>query len=133
MLEQVFNQWAKVKITDQQVRQLIEIALAPNKETLNNIRDDKQSENSTAYRNLVNSAFGYAMISDSQQLDTTKGTLFGAYNAVTGYFQNVRSYKNEEEKINSLMCGGLGQKKAQITFDLCTDFAKNGEQALLLN
>ena len=33
------------------------------------------------------------LTSPSQQQATTRGTLFGAYNAVTGYFQNVRNYK----------------------------------------
>lgn len=72
-------------------------------------------------------------MADSQQLETTKGTLFGAYNAVTGYFQNVRSYKDNDEKINSLLCGGTAQKKAQATFNLCSEFAKHGTDVLNLN
>ena len=47
LMEQAFNHWSKVKITDQQVQKLIQIALAPNKETLDNIRDGKQEENSS--------------------------------------------------------------------------------------
>jgi phage/plasmid-like protein (TIGR03299 family) len=133
IMEQAFNQWSKVKITDSEVQKLIQIALAPNKETLVNIREGKPEENSTTYRNQVYSAFGYAMISDSQQLETTKGTLFGAFNSITGYFQNVRNYSSDEDKINSLFCGGLGQKKAQITFDLCNEFAKHGADSLQLN
>ena len=73
------------------------------------------------------------MMADSQQMETTKGTLFGAYNAITGYFQNVRNYKDDDEKINSLLCGGTAQKKAQVTFNLCSSFAKHGADALLLN
>jgi phage/plasmid-like protein (TIGR03299 family) len=125
LMEQAFNQWAKVKMTDQQVQRLIQLALAPNKETLDNIRDGKLDENSAAYKNQVYSAFGYAMISDSQQLETTKGTLFGAYNAITGYFQNVRSYGSDEEKINSILCGGTAQKKGQSAFNICCEFAKH--------
>ncbi len=37
--------------------------------------------------------YEYAMSNPAQQQETTRGTLFGAYNAVTGYFQNVRTYK----------------------------------------
>jgi hypothetical protein len=33
-------------------------------------------------------------------MQTTAGIVFGAYNAVTGYFQNVRSYKMERPKSN---------------------------------
>lgn len=49
---------------------------------------------------------------------TTKGTLFGAYNAVTGYFQNVRVYKDSEAKLKSLMLGGLGQIRTQKAFNM---------------
>jgi hypothetical protein len=132
-MEQAFENWAKVEITDKEVQKLIQIALAPNKETLNNIGDGKMDENCSTYKNQVYSAFGYAMGADSQQMDTTKGTLFGAYNAVTGYFQNVRSYKNDEDKIDSILCGGTGQKKGQSAFELCAAFAKHGSDALTLN
>jgi len=133
MMEQAFNQWAKINVSDKEIQRLIQIALAPNKETLNNIRDGKDEENSTMYKNQCYGAFGYAMMADSQQMETTKGTLFGAYNAITGYFQNVRNYKDDNEKINSLLCGGTAQKKAQVTFNLCAAFAKHGEDALVLN
>ena len=133
MMEQAFNQWAKIRITDSEVQRLIQIAFAPNKETLNNIRDRKAEENSTVFKNQCYAAFGYAMISDSQQTETTKGTLFGAYNAVTGYFQNVRNYKDDDEKINSLLCGGMAQKKTQAAFKLCASFAKHGADVLFLN
>ena len=133
ILEQIFNKWAMVRITDREVQKLIQIAMAPNKEVLDNIRIGKEDENSTAYKNICNDVFSYAMMSETQQLETTKGTLFGAYNAVTGYFQNVRSYKDNDAKLKSVLYGGTGQGKAQKTFDLCTEFAKSGSDALTLN
>jgi len=57
-------------------------------------------------------------------MQTTKGSLFAAYNAVTGYFQNVRTYKNEEAKLKSLLLGGTGQLRTQKAFNLCEDFAR---------
>ena len=59
-----------------------------------------------------------------QLLNMLKGTLFGAYNAVTGYFQNVRTYKNDEAKLKSLLFGGTGQMRTQKAFNLCECFAK---------
>lgn len=35
---------------------------------------------------MVSSVFDYAMTAESQQEATTKGTLFGAFNSVTGLF-----------------------------------------------
>jgi len=133
LMEQAFNQWAKTPITNDQTTRLIQLALAPNKETLTNIKEGKEEENSAVYKNQCYSAFGYAMMADSQQMETTKGTLFGAYNAITGYFQNVRTYKDSDDKINSLLCGGTAQKKAQLAFNLCSEFAKHGADALALN
>lgn len=133
MLEDIYNQWAKVRVTDKQVLQLIQLAMCPNKEVLAKLSNDQFDETSTAFRNICNDAFEYAMTSDTQQLVTTKGTLFGAFNAVTGYFQNVRSYKDDTAKLNSLLDGGTAQRRSQAAFDLCNTFAANGADSLLLN
>ena len=73
------------------------------------------------------------MTSDSQQMETTKGTLFGAYNAVTGYYQNVRSYKDNEAKLQSIILGGTAQIKSQKAFELCTSFQKIGTEVFNFN
>ena len=46
------------------------------------------------------------------------------YITVTGYFQNVRTYKNEEAKLKFLLFGGTGQLRIQKAFQLCERFAK---------
>lgn len=61
------------------------------------------------------------------------GTLFGAYNAVTGYFQNVRNYKDNEAKLQSIVLGGTAQLKSQKAFDLCENFARFGAETLIMN
>ena len=62
------------------------------------------------------------MSNPSQQQETTKGTLPGAYNAVTGYCQNVRTYKDDEAKLKSLFYGGTAQQRSQKAFNLCSNF-----------
>jgi phage/plasmid-like protein (TIGR03299 family) len=131
-LEGIFNQWASIRITDPEVKKLIQMALVPNREVLQNIQAGKEDELSTCFRNMADGAFEYAMTNHTQQLETTKGSLFGAYNAVTGYFQNVRTYKNDEAKLKSLLLGGTGQLRTQKAFNLCTDFA-NGVTAEFYN
>lgn len=123
-LEQIFNQWAKVRITDPELKKLIQLAMVPNKEVLENLQTGKEDELSTCFKNICDNAFAYAMTHPSQQQETTKGTLFGAYNVVTGYFQNVRSYKNEEARMKSIMFGN-GLTKTQAAFNCCMDFMKN--------
>lgn len=124
-LETIFNQWTRVKITDPELQRLIQLALVPNKEVLEKINKGEWDELSASFNNICNSVFEYAMTSPTQQQETTKGNLFGAYNAVTGYFQNVRNYKNDEAKLKSLLYGGTAQARTQKAFNLCMDFGNN--------
>lgn len=132
-LETLFNRWARVRITDKEVRSLIQLAMAPNKEVLKDLRAGLMDELSTQYKNICDEVFEYAVGNPTQQMETTKGSLFGAYNGITGYFQNVRHYKSEEAKLKSLLLGGTAQLRAQKPVSLCEDFSQFGNSALLLN
>ncbi len=132
-LEGIFNEWAQVKVTDREVKKLIQLALCPNNETLALLKKGAEDEVSAVFKNTIDDAFAYAMASESQQMETTKGTLFGAYNAVTGYCQNVRKYKDSEAKLQSIVMGGTAQAKAQKAFELCTAFKAEGAEILRLN
>lgn len=131
-LEDIFNSWSTVRITDKEVQQLIQLAMVPNKEVLQHLQQGEADELSTCFKNICEDVYAYHMSSPSQQLETTKGTVFGAYNAITGYFQNVRTYKDSEAKLKSILYGGAAQLRAQKTFQLCTDFVK-GERIDWLN
>ena len=124
-LEGIFNQWAKVRITDKEVQKLIQMAMVPNKEVLQNIQKGELDELSTCFKNMCDDVYEYNMSSPSQQYETTRGTVFGVYNAITGYFQNVRNYKDDEAKMKSLLYGGTAQLRTQKAFQLCEDFVKN--------
>lgn len=132
-IEQAFNRFANVRITDREVLRLIQMAMVPNKEALKNLLEGNEDKLSTMFNNTCEDVFAYAMGNPTQHLETTAGTVFGAYNAVTGYFQNVRKYKNTEEKIKSVLMGGTAQMRAQKAFDLCSDFARIGSDALQFN
>lgn len=131
-LEELFNHWTKVRITDAQVKKLIQVAMAPNKEVITNLELGLVDKLSTTYTNIVDNAFAYAMGDPTQQMETTAGTLFGAYNAITGYYQNVRNFKDGDAKFKSIM-DGTAKQRAQVAFDFCGQFAKNGADALNLN
>jgi phage/plasmid-like protein (TIGR03299 family) len=87
----VFNRWAKVRISDPELKKLIAMAMAPNQEVLGNLRDGSAELLSSQFLNTIEDVYAYALSSPSQNLETVAGTVFGAYNAVTGYYQNVRS------------------------------------------
>lgn len=132
-LEDLFTQWTKIRITDSEVRKLIQLALAPSKEVLHSLKEREQTAFSAQFQKACDGAYEYSLSNPSQQLETAKGTLFGAYNAITGYFQNVRTYKNDEAKLKSLLFGGTAQTKTQRAFNLCTDVMRQGSDFLFLN
>ena len=128
-LEELFNHWSAIRITDKQVKKLIQVAMAPNKETITNLELGLLDKLSTNYTNIVDSVYEYALGSPTQQMDTTAGTVYGAYNAITGYFQNVRTYKDGEAKFKSIM-DGTAKQRGRAAFDLCRDFSRHGMDAL---
>ncbi|MEJ7691569.1 DUF932 domain-containing protein [Daejeonella sp.] len=128
-LNTIFNRWAKVRITDQAVLKLVQQAMAPTKEVLQNVLNGNEDEHSSYFKNVCQDISEYAFSNETQQTETTKGTLFGAYNAVTGYFQNVKGFKDEEAKTKSILFG-RGLWKSQNAFRLCAEFERIGTGSL---
>jgi hypothetical protein len=46
--------------------------------------------------------------------------------------QNVKTYKNEETKLKSILFG-TGFNKTQSAFNLCNEFEKHGNKMFVLN
>ncbi len=53
----------------------------------------------------------------TQQTDSTKGTIFGFLQGITGYYQNVKNYKHNNDKLNSVL-DGKAQQDSQKALDL---------------
>lgn len=90
---------------------------------------NREEELSIQFNKKIDAALEYAFNNPSQTDPTTKGTLYGCYNGVTGYLQNVHDYGSGENKLKSLLCG-TAQQQTQIAFDLCNSFAQVGAAAL---
>jgi phage/plasmid-like protein (TIGR03299 family) len=132
-LTEVFNRWAHVRITNKELLKLVQQAMAPSKEVLEKVLNEENlDEYSSRFNNTVERVCDYAFSHGTQQLQTTKGTLFGAYNAITGYFQNGQSYKNGEAKLKSILFGN-GLNKTQAAFNLCSQFENNGVNDFIIN
>lgn len=50
-LEGIFNHWANVRINDKELKQLVQLAMCPNKEVLKNLKDRASDNLSTIYKN----------------------------------------------------------------------------------
>lgn len=119
MLETLFNKWAKVKLNDAEVKKLIRLAMSPNKEVAKSIIENNTAyEFSKHFEDVCSQVFDYSQVSPSQQMETTAGTLFGAYNAVTGYYQNVKTFSSDDAKVNSIMFG-TGLERTKKAFEIC--------------
>lgn len=115
----VFNRWAKLRITDTELKKLIQLAMSPNVEVFKAVAEDNTAfEFSRQFEEVCSEVFEYAHTSPTQQLETTAGTLFGAYNAVTGYYQNVKTYKTDNAKTNSIMFG-TALERTKKAFEIC--------------
>ncbi|NQV01289.1 MAG: alpha/beta hydrolase, partial [Bacteroidia bacterium] len=51
------------------------------------------------------------------EINSIRGTGYGVYNAMTGYFQNMKSFRNDEAKMKSIVLGGLSAQYTQRVFD----------------
>lgn len=114
LMENNYQRMVKVKVTDGELKKFIELALKPDVEQIS------AEELSKRFTNTVQSVLQYAHTDETQLMHTTKGTLFGAFNAVTGYYNNVKEYKTSEDKLNQLMYG-TGKTTSNRAYDLALD------------
>jgi phage/plasmid-like protein (TIGR03299 family) len=121
ILETLFKKWARVAVSDKETKKLIALAMAPNKEVFAAVATDaKRFDFSRQFEDVCGQVWEYAQTADSQQMETTKGTIFGAYNAITGFYQNVADYKTPNSKLNSIMFG-TGLDRTKKAFEICSN------------
>lgn len=132
-LGRLFNTMAKTKINDKQLKAYIEQVFLTSAELKELAAGN--TDISRRRQNQFDEVFEYAMTGPGQQLVTAKGTLFGAYNAITGYFSNVfydsdvvkakstlqqieaAKMNNFERKLKNNIMSGYGQVTMQNALD----------------
>jgi hypothetical protein len=65
------------------VKKLIQLAMVSNKEVYQSLHEGKEDEASSYFKKVCEEVQLYAESHPTQQIETTKGTLFSAYNAIT--------------------------------------------------
>lgn len=114
-LNDSFNKMATVKITDQQLRGFIEQVMKPSKEIIN--PETLEKEYSKIFNNKVDEMMEFALHHDTQNTEAAKNTVWGAYNAISGYYGYLKGYKSQEEKMQDLYFKA-GAKKIESAFDI---------------
>lgn len=112
-ISEIFYKMANTKATDEIMEKIIVNGLADNASNVKRYYDDSLKQ-STRFRNNVESAIAYALNHPTQNNSSTKGTVFGALNAVSGYFQNEFDWRgNYENKMESIIEGRVNKKNMQ--------------------
>jgi phage/plasmid-like protein (TIGR03299 family) len=107
-VQEVFNEMAKTKVSDEQLQNYIIKVMKPEYKSLKSAEEEEKI--STRFKNQVSSIYEFALSHPTQQTNATKGTLWGAYNAISGYYNYIQKYKNEEQKFTSQMFGNANNK-----------------------
>ncbi len=106
-LEETFNKMSKVRISDRLLRELIENVMKPKPEVMSAdaFRTIDRKEYSTRFVNTVDSIFHFAKIHPTQVTPEAAGTVWGAYNAVSGYFSHIKEYDNPTKRMGTILYG----------------------------
>lgn len=102
-LQELFNNLANDLWTDEQMKNMVEKFFPAT------MIDEKPSSKGV---NIQNNVLSYYQQGPGQA--EFVGTKYGAYNAVTGYFQNVKNYSNQEDKMKSVMFGNAATVSEQV-------------------
>lgn len=124
-MAEALNGAAKVKITDKELRRFITMAMHPEREQM--IMPDHEAKVTPRFEGIVDDVIRYYQSHPSQQTAETKGTLYGALNAVTGYYQNVKDYRTDEKRMRSIIYGAVKRKSAiamDLTMQVLTGYIK---------
>lgn len=115
-LKDIFSQLAKTTATEKDYEKIIVNSLAKGNDKI--IKTYYGENDSTRFNNMVKEVMDYAYSHETQLTVNTKDTYFGAYNAISGFFQNAKEWKNDDLKLNNIFDGDVALK-GEIAFNLC--------------
>jgi hypothetical protein len=74
------------------------------------VGDRNEKEISTRLMNTVDLTYKFSQTHPTQMTSEAQGTLWGAYNAISGYYNYCQEYKSGEEKFNTHFFGNANKK-----------------------
>jgi len=113
-LETAFRLLYDKRVSDQDMKSIITRAFL-NKEEIKTLALTGNVELSTRKTNMVDGVVQYYHL--AEEIDGIRVTGYGVYNAVAGYFQNVKNFRSDEVKMRSIVLGGLSAQYTQRVFD----------------
>ena len=114
-----------VTFNDDRFNDLLHIMYPADDVIRNEEGDILRVDTSTRNKNIWNAIMSYRETGIGQEGILCRGTAYGAYNAVTGYFQNGKVFKSKEDKLESVLYGDTAQK-TQKAFTAIQQFVLKG-------
>lgn len=111
-MDVIFNQMAKIKVSDKEIKGFLDILYPLNAE----------NETRTAGVKIREGIMEALEVGAGADFTTSKGTLFGFYNAVTFYSDHMKEYADSNAKMKAIAFGGVTEKKRQLAFDTAIDY-----------
>ncbi len=111
-LEAVFKLLYDKRVSDIDIKSIVTRAFLC-KEEIKTLAMTGNVELSARKNNMVDGVVQY--YHQASEIDGIRGTGYGVYNAVAGYFQNVKNFRNDEVKMKSIVLGGLSAQYSQYT------------------
>jgi phage/plasmid-like protein (TIGR03299 family) len=113
-LEVAFRLLYDKLVSDQDMKAIVTKAFL-NKEEIKTLALTGDVELSTRKTNMIDGVVSCYHL--ASEIDGIRGTGYGVYNAVAGYFQNVKNFRSDEVKMKSIVLGGLSAQYTQREFD----------------
>lgn len=106
-VQDMFNRMTDVKMDEGQYREYFRDVF----KTEYRVKSLEEEElNSTRLKNMVDGATQFALTHPTQTTAETDGTLWGAYNAVSGFYSYVRKFPTDEARFSSQFFGAANTK-----------------------
>ncbi len=110
-IEGIFNEMANTKIEDEQLKAYIKEVMQNEYAAKKVLTEEEKYEDSTRLKNQVNSIYEFALSHPTQTTDAARGTVWGAYNAISGYFNHIHNFsRGQEQKFASQFFGNAYNK-----------------------
>lgn len=119
-LTETYNHMFNTPCSDQQFGRLLGVLYYTDEEIYQMEKNKVKAREilSTNKYNKMISALDYYQTGVGQE--KIKGTMWGAYNAITGYYQNVLNYSDNDSKFESIMFG-KANTDMEKAFQLCVN------------
>jgi hypothetical protein len=113
-VQPIYEKMASTRIVDDRLYKFIMEAIKPQQEEVTDKEVAKELSSRTI--NTAEAIMHFARTHETQMTDATKGTVFGAYNAISGYMGWCKKYDSAEQRMKDITFGN-GSRIIQRAFD----------------